>query len=1042
MASKIRFILLLCLVAFRPAEAMTTLASFRAGNGGWQMGTIAVGNIDSDPELEIIVPYRDSDGLWHIDAFKWNGAHIAGFPYNSGYNVMNTSPTLYDLKGDGKNEIIFTAGNALIALNGDGSVFWSNAVTSQTYIPQGGFQTVTNGFYLTTDNQFHPTLPTNADFYSEVSSPIVADFSGTGHPEIATAWKIQPDPPSNNQDYNPFISEIFGGGEWGTVGEDWSGGVVFFDALTGRQDFVYHIEQLVETGLGVGRPGNAAPLNVYVLNDSDTVVSFDKTQPFGLYGNGELTGMFGHDLHMTTGFYEQGIDTYAADIDGDGRDELLSVTTQFNCLYNPHESVLDDDGALLWRQWKEAVQLTNNEGWLNNACMIPVNPDHTNRVSILSFTHSTQINFRQWNGINFQNRPGWPKDFAPYLPTPPVVGDVDGDGRQEIIIGTYDPSGALGDGNLYVFALDGTLKDTVPVPGGLKHIPFLADVNNDGSLDVVYRSMTGQVYVQNFGATSATNVSWATHRGNAQRNGNLGVSLFPPNTPLITQKTSGTRKTSFQWGGGVTNLASEYRIYRASDTNAPFQLIAEVPASVTSFTDFGLTSGWMYFYEVSALVNGQEIYSSPCAILSYLNSNLLANPAFEENDNSHWDKWNTGNISWTNMIGSINAHQGRQSMRIIFQSDATTDTINQYAQYGIPRAYIPVTPGTLYSFGGFMQTALDQPTTNWFEWTSTLTGEDYSSRPLFPYPNYFTPNLTTPAGTSSWVYLNRVFVMPAGFPNVELRHRFSTTSPATGSVYLDDMFFRALPAPGDPRWKALVPFGAMWRYSFLPQAGNWYATNFSDSLWPLAPAKFGTGPSPTNVATPLPGYLPAYYFRGTFNVAQTNQEELLLAATCTDDYGGVIYPMRVWLNGVEVISSGVDAVSFEGNAVNYFDLTPFQNLLHSGANLVAIQLSNTWEDLTWDNVAFDVSLQAIPSVGGAAKVLACRPGSGTMSVEISAPIGCSVRLDSEDRLGGIWQEVQTISNLQTNIIWITDTGQNGRLPPPGTTARFYRVTPF
>src|SRR5665213_4334732 len=140
MASKIRFILLLCLVAFRPAEAMTTLASFRAGNGGWQMGTIAVGNIDSDPELEIIVPYRDSDGLWHIDAFKWNGAHIAGFPYNSGYNVMNTSPTLYDLKGDGKNEIIFTAGPAVIALNGDGSVLWSNAVTSQTYIPQGGFQ--------------------------------------------------------------------------------------------------------------------------------------------------------------------------------------------------------------------------------------------------------------------------------------------------------------------------------------------------------------------------------------------------------------------------------------------------------------------------------------------------------------------------------------------------------------------------------------------------------------------------------------------------------------------------------------------------------------------------------------------------------------------------------------------------------------------------------------------------------------------------------------------------------------------------------------
>jgi hypothetical protein len=1043
MGLKIRIIVLCCFLAGLRVEAgMTTLASFQAGTGAWQMGTLAVGNIDGDPDLEIIVPYRDTDGLWHIDAFKWNGTHIAGFPYNSGYNVMNTSPTLYDLKGTGTNEIIFTAGNALIALNGDGSILWSNAVTCQTYIPQGGFQVVTNGFYLTTDNQFHATLPTNAVFYSEVTSPLVADFSGTGHLEIATAWKIAPDPPSNNQDYNPFISELFGGGEWGTVGEDWSGGVVFFDALTGQQDFVYHLETLVETGIAVGRPTptNTA-LDVYVENDSDSVVCFDKTQPFGLYGSGELVGMYGHDLHMTTGFYEEGIDTYAADINGDGNDELLSASTQWNCAYNPHKSVLDNNGGLLWREWMDAVNLTNNEGWLNDTCMIPVNPDHTNRVSILSFTQGTQINFQQWNGINFQNRPGWPIDFAPYTPTPPVVGDVDGDGQQEILIGTYDPSGVSSTGNLYVYALDGTLKETVPVPGGLKQIPFLADVNHDGSLDVVYRSMTGRVYVQNFGATSATNVSWATHRGNAHRDGNLGVSLFPPNTPLITQKTSGTRKTSFQWGGSVTNVASEYHIYRASATNAPFQFIASVPPTVTSFTDFNLAPGCMYFYEVSAIVNGQEIYSSPCAILSFLNNNLLANGAFEENGDSHWDKWNTGSLSWTNMIASTNAYQGAQSMEITFQTNSSTDTINQYAQYGLPQAYIPVVPGTLYSFGGFIQTDLDQTTTNWFEWTSTYTAEDYSPRPEFPYPNYFTPNMVTPPGLSGWIYHNTVFTMPAGFPNVELRHRFFTTTPATGSVYLDDMFFRSLPAPTDPRWQALVPFGSMWRYSIVPQTGNWYAPNFNDIFWPVAPAKFGTGPSPTNVATQLTPYLTAYYFRGTFNVTQTNQEELLMAATCTDNYGGTIYPMRVWFNGVEVITSGIDCVCFDGNQVEYFDFTPFQNLLHSGPNLIAVQVSNTWQ-VGWDNVAFDVCLQAVPCVGDSATILACVPGNGAVSVEISAPLGSNVRLDSEDQLSGLWQEVQTIPNIQTTPLWITDTGQNGRLSPPGTTTRFYRATSF
>src|SRR4051812_44393345 len=77
----------------------TTISSFPAGDGGWHMGTLAVGNIDNDSQLEIVVPYRNSQGQWFLDAFKWNGTHIAGFPYSSGSEEMNVSPTLYDLDG-------------------------------------------------------------------------------------------------------------------------------------------------------------------------------------------------------------------------------------------------------------------------------------------------------------------------------------------------------------------------------------------------------------------------------------------------------------------------------------------------------------------------------------------------------------------------------------------------------------------------------------------------------------------------------------------------------------------------------------------------------------------------------------------------------------------------------------------------------------------------------------------------------------------------------------------------------------------------------
>ena len=1002
------------------------------------MGTLAVGNLDSDPALEIVVPYRDNAGQWFLDAFKWNGTRLPGFPYSSGSEEMNTSPTLYDLDGDGKMGIIFTRGSSIIALRGNGSIMWSNAVTFQNYIPQSGYQTVTNGFYLTTDNQFHPTLPSNTVFSSQVSSPIVADFDGTGVKQIVSAWKIDPDPVGGQQDYDPFINDIFGLGEWGTVGESWSGGVVFFNALTGAKDYVYHIHQLIESGLGIGRSQPMGSLQTYVLNDSDSIVCFDKSKPFGFYGNGQLHKMFGKNLRMTSGFYQQGIDIYPCDIDGDGLDEVLSVTTQFNCLWQPHESLLDDDGALLWRKWKQPVIITNNNGWFNNACAIPVNPDHDNRIDVLSFTHSYEINFRSWNGVDFVDRPGWPKNFFPYIPTPPVVGDVDGDGEQEIIIGTYDPAQTPSSGALYIFAPDGTLKQSVNVPGGLKHIPSLADVNADGSLDVIYRSLAGQVYVQNFGANSATNISWATHRGNAQRDGNLGRSLFPPNTPIVVTRVGGYRTAYFEWAGQGTNIVSGYRLYRAADPKGPFSLVANIPNTATSFTDTALDVGWQYIYELAAIVNGVEVRSAPFAILSLLNNNLIANGGFEENDNSHWDKWDTGNIPWTNMIGSSNALHGHQAMEIVLQNQGTTDGINQYVVYGTPRSYIPVSAGTLYSFGGFIQSSgLTAMTTNWFEWTSSLTGDDHNPRPTFPYPNYFTPAMAIGPAQTPWTYLNRVFTMPVGFPNVELRHRMQMAVPASGSLYLDDIFFRALTPLTDAHWNVVLPLNASWRYSSTAPTVAWYATNFSDAAWTVGTAKFGAGSGPTNIVTTLPASRSSYYFRKTFVVNDLPFEDLLLEANCTDDFAGAVYPLRVWLNGQEVITSGIDAVSSDGNETKYYDLTLFQHLLRTGTNTIAVQLNNAWAS-TWDNVSFDVGLIAIPSLFNAIELLSVQRTSANALLRISAPVGASLRVESRDSLNGQWQFAGNLV-ATSSVTVFSDTGQNGRVSPVQAPSRYYRV---
>src|SRR6185312_11911161 len=152
---------------------------------------------------------------------------------------------------------------------------------------------------------------------------------------------------------------------------------------------------------------------------------------------------------------------------------------------------------------------------------------------------------------------------------------------------------------------------------------------------------------------------------------------------------------------------------------------------------------------------------------------------------------------------------------------------------------------------------------------------------------------------------NRTFVMPAGFPNVELSHAYSASAAASGSIYLDNIFFRALPAPDSAEWTELVPFGSTWRYSSSTPAANWFAADFADAAWPIGTAKFGAGTGPANIVTPLPQRQPVYYFRRNFVLGTEPCEELLLSATCTD--GG--NPPDVYLNGTKLNTTGIDVAS-------------------------------------------------------------------------------------------------------------------------------------
>src|SRR5690348_18274026 len=86
---KAAFLLLALAVLAGFPSAAALVSSFQAGDGGWHLGTLAVAQLDSSPDLEMVVPYRDSSGTWFLDAFKYTGQRLPGFPYAAGGDVMN-----------------------------------------------------------------------------------------------------------------------------------------------------------------------------------------------------------------------------------------------------------------------------------------------------------------------------------------------------------------------------------------------------------------------------------------------------------------------------------------------------------------------------------------------------------------------------------------------------------------------------------------------------------------------------------------------------------------------------------------------------------------------------------------------------------------------------------------------------------------------------------------------------------------------------------------------------------------------------------------
>jgi hypothetical protein len=178
--------------------------AFKSGLGDWSRCSPTFGNVDGDPYPEII--YAAPTGLLHI----WNadGTSLPHFPVSTG-NFILSSTALGDINNDGILDVVVMSENdSLLCYNtATGKMLpgWpvylnsnSNPISPSPALADFDFDgylevVVTNNHQQTTLSAVHvfdyqgnlrPGWPKTVHSEHSESSPIVADFSGDGIPDV------------------------------------------------------------------------------------------------------------------------------------------------------------------------------------------------------------------------------------------------------------------------------------------------------------------------------------------------------------------------------------------------------------------------------------------------------------------------------------------------------------------------------------------------------------------------------------------------------------------------------------------------------------------------------------------------------------------------------------------------------------------------------------------------------------------------------------------------------------------------------------------
>lgn len=221
------------------------------------------------------------------------------------------------------------------------------------------------------------------------------------------------------------------------------------------------------------------------------------------------------------------VDTYAAigDVDGDLAEEIVIVARQTSFPWLPVVTVLSGVGVIE-RSWTAGSRTPYGTA----PALADMNGDTFPEIIVQTDEH-----LEVWDGFGVA-LPGWPQLHTTrwHGNSSPVVGDANGDGLPDIVVTTHLP-GSSENGDVRAYDRNGAMLPGFPksLPIGKGAVPAIGDIDADGRNEIVitgsfWNGFTGQydkVWAYDLGGSSHGPVQWGQLGGGPRHAGHFTTAV-------------------------------------------------------------------------------------------------------------------------------------------------------------------------------------------------------------------------------------------------------------------------------------------------------------------------------------------------------------------------------------------------------------------------------------------------------------------------------------------------------------------------------------